>query len=260
MINTTGSIKRIQAISHQMEQFLRQSGLPACFFGHDMTFSNGRGALLYSNAEYPVFYHNNRPLFVCTDKTGRTLTEGTYLSRSLQEVEEYGKILSSTQKLCGYQHFFFITVNESDRQNLYAFHFNCSETDFLHHIINNQYRYEQFIHHYRSAFADLIDNECEKHQSEFPMSNIQLSNDVSFSLFDDANANKLIMPSNVDNTIVNLLSPQQTKCLSLLIKGMTSREIAAEMQLSHRTIEHYILAMRVKLKCKNIKELIARYS
>lgn len=260
MTSAAESIKRIQPISHKMNQFLQQSGLPACFFGQNITFGDGRGALLYSNAKLPSYYHKERPLFVCTNKNGRTLPEGFYFPQVMKEIEEYSEIMSSIEKLCGYQHLFAIAINEAERQNLYTFHFNCSEPEFLQHIINNLYRYEQFIHHYRKEFTDIIENECEKYQSEFPISDITLTNNASFSLFNDISANKLINPSHFNDTIINLLSPQQTKCLSLLIKGMSSKEIALEMQLSHRTIEHYILAMRAKLNCKNIKELIARYS
>ncbi len=56
------------------------------------------------------------------------------------------------------------------------------------------------------------------------------------------------------------LSHQQSTCLSLLCKGMTAREIAHQMQLSIRTVEHYISAIKVKLNVKSTKALIAKYS
>ena len=64
----------------------------------------------------------------------------------------------------------------------------------------------------------------------------------------------------VDQTSSNKfnLSPQQEKCFQLLLKGLRSKEIADHMQLSHRTIEHYIAAIKLKLKCKNMRELILK--
>ncbi len=56
------------------------------------------------------------------------------------------------------------------------------------------------------------------------------------------------------------LSSQQSTCLSFLCRGMTAREIALQMQLSIRTVEHYIAAIKQKLNVKNTKELIAKYS
>jgi len=62
-------------------------------------------------------------------------------------------------------------------------------------------------------------------------------------------------PSNKPN-----LSPQQEKCFQLLLQGLRSREIAEQMQLSCRTIEHYISTIKVKLKCKDLRELILKYA
>lgn len=56
------------------------------------------------------------------------------------------------------------------------------------------------------------------------------------------------------------LSPQQEKCFQLLLKGFNSEEIAEQMQLSRRTIEHYTAHIKVKLNCKSMRELILRYS
>ncbi len=56
------------------------------------------------------------------------------------------------------------------------------------------------------------------------------------------------------------LSPQQEKCFQLLLKGFSLSEIANQMRLSRRTIEHYTAHVKAKLKCKSIRELILRYS
>ena len=56
------------------------------------------------------------------------------------------------------------------------------------------------------------------------------------------------------------LSPQQEKCFQLILQGFRSREIAEQMQLSHRTIEHYIAHIKLKLKCRSMRELILRYA
>lgn len=55
------------------------------------------------------------------------------------------------------------------------------------------------------------------------------------------------------------LSKQQTRCLLLLMEGYTATETANKMNLSHRTINHYLENLRDKLGCRNGKELIAAY-
>ena len=56
------------------------------------------------------------------------------------------------------------------------------------------------------------------------------------------------------------LAPQQFRCLDLLLKGHSLKEIGRTMNLSPRTIEYYLKILRKHLGCKNGKELIAEYS
>lgn len=55
------------------------------------------------------------------------------------------------------------------------------------------------------------------------------------------------------------LSPQRSKCLTLLSEGKSHKEIATLMSLSIRTVEHYIAKLRHDLGCRTSKELIAVY-
>lgn len=55
------------------------------------------------------------------------------------------------------------------------------------------------------------------------------------------------------------LSPQQKRCLDYLLKGMTYKETAREMDLSPRTIEHYIENIKKKLGVNSLIELIVHY-
>lgn len=55
-----------------------------------------------------------------------------------------------------------------------------------------------------------------------------------------------------------VLSRRQNDCIRLLIRGMSAKEIARELNLSHRTVEDHLLALKCKLKAKNKAELIAK--
>jgi DNA-binding CsgD family transcriptional regulator len=54
------------------------------------------------------------------------------------------------------------------------------------------------------------------------------------------------------------ISPKQLECVKLLAQGLSAKEIARKVNLSHRTVEDYLAALRNKLKVKNSVELIAR--
>ena len=54
------------------------------------------------------------------------------------------------------------------------------------------------------------------------------------------------------------LTDQQLECLFYLVKGKTIRKIGETMKLSHRTVEHYLEAVKSKLDCKTREELIEK--
>ena len=56
----------------------------------------------------------------------------------------------------------------------------------------------------------------------------------------------------------NMLTKRQHECLYYLAKGMTMKEIASELKLSPKTIEHYLETVKQKLNCHNRAELIAK--
>src|SRR3990167_176466 len=55
------------------------------------------------------------------------------------------------------------------------------------------------------------------------------------------------------------LNQKQSECLKLLASGKTAKEIAAQMNLSNRTIEDYIEQLNQLLGCASSKELISLY-
>jgi len=54
------------------------------------------------------------------------------------------------------------------------------------------------------------------------------------------------------------LSGQQNACARLLLKGMSCKGIAQEINLSPRTVESYLNNLKNKLKCRNRTELIVK--
>jgi PAS domain S-box-containing protein len=54
------------------------------------------------------------------------------------------------------------------------------------------------------------------------------------------------------------LSVRQSECLYYLVRGMTAKQIAKTLHLSHRTIEFYLDNLKVKFQCKTRSELVSK--
>ncbi len=54
------------------------------------------------------------------------------------------------------------------------------------------------------------------------------------------------------------LSKQQLSCAKLLVAGLTAKEIASQLNLSHRTVEAYLEHIKNKLYCRNKTDLVLK--
>ena len=55
------------------------------------------------------------------------------------------------------------------------------------------------------------------------------------------------------------LSIRQHQCIELLIQGYSAKQIATQLNISHRTVEDHLNALKHKLKAKNKSELIFKF-
>ena len=53
------------------------------------------------------------------------------------------------------------------------------------------------------------------------------------------------------------LCPSEMKCLQLLLKGMTDKEIASTLGNSEKTIKHHLHTIRLKSRCSSRCEIFA---
>ena len=62
------------------------------------------------------------------------------------------------------------------------------------------------------------------------------------------------------NHLEKILTPREKKVLQLICEGKTSREIAEELFISKTTVDTHRKHIIEKVGCKNISELLAKYS
>jgi len=207
-----------------------------------------------------LFYLNNKIPTLCTNETGRTLPAGMYINKALENSRRDCATLMPLLIKIGKQfdqnygrNSLHIVTRETDCQHLYSLFFNLDEPDFFYFILNNSNLVNDFINQYNFTAKDIIlEAKSEKNRVVLP---------TSSTYFDNANQSNLQVPIvHKQFNIPVYLSSQQTKCLLLLTQGKSAKEISIEMQLSSRTVEHYLENVRKQLGCRSNKELIAKYA
>lgn len=229
-------------------------------FMHDITFGKGQITMLVNNADVVQFYYQNRIPMLCTDDSGRTLSNGIYLNRILEKQYPDCSVLMPLMVQVAQQfnqnfgkNSLHVVVREPDCQHLYSLFFDLKENDFLHWVVNNGDLLQDLIANYNTLAKDII-LEAKSSENRIVLPNFNLKNVLNCDLS--------ISPLNLFHKKSNMpihLSEQQNRCLHLLMKGKSAKEIANDMRLSHRTVEHYLERIRNILGCTSNKELIISY-
>lgn len=127
----------------------------------------------------------------------------------------------------------------------------------MHWIINNVNQLQNFIEYYKAVSKELI-KEAKKPANRIllPIIKQNTSDNEVTNYNTDILIQKII---HKDTRIPIYLAKQQSICLALLMQGKTAKEIAIQMSLSFRTVQHYFERIRHILGCMSNKELIIRY-
>jgi len=238
-------------------------GISLTNFMHDITFGKGQISMLVSDVNVFQFYHHNRVPTLCTDESGRTLDDGIYLNKTLENSRRDCAVLMPLLVKIGRRfgqnygkNSIHIVERENNCQHFYSLFFDLEENDFLHWILNNGNFLKDFISNYNVEAKDIIlEAKAKENRIILP----------TFSSF--AHSMKLDIDKNT--TQIRLfhkhlhmpihLSKQQSQCLLLLMQGKTAKMIGLELQISPRTVEHYFEKIRNQLGCTSNKDLIASY-
>ncbi len=153
----------------------------------------------------------------------------------------------------------FTMVGEKNESgsNYYHFASNSSSQAFNHNYLANLDLLELFISHFNNS----IKQSSELSRAFELKFNIN-DNYAAYLVKPEYQEQRLnfirdlkLLPSPFNAITLDDFPPQQSKCLKLLLEGKTAKEIANNLNLSRRTVEHYIQAIRKKLNCKNKIEL-----
>lgn len=116
----------------------------------------------------------------------------------------------------------------------------------LYYYLNHHDIFEKFADHFKQVATPLI-TKSDAHT--LPLTSLSERKLLQNQLI--PKAEQLLSQE------ASRLTTRQLTCLKLLAQGMSMREIGEHLNLSRRTVEHYIATIKTKLNCRNRMELIA---
>ena len=211
-----------------------------------------------------VSYVDERIPVACTNSSGRILENGVYINRVLEAKYPESVVLINKLRFVA-QRFgldygtcsLHYSTRAQDCQHLYSLFFDFSMDDFLHFVVNNGSAIQDLIDEYNFLAKDVI------LEAKSPENRVILPNSEDFLNSHDYPVAKTTQSFGVIHKITGLpmnLAPQRGRCLVHFLSGKSMKEISTIMQLSIRTVEHYLEMLRKELGCRNSKELILSYA
>lgn len=266
-MNTNRSLKTSLDASHYIRDFCHSiSKRGVVNFIHDITFGHGEISMLMADAEMLRFYFDNKIPIVCSDESGRTLSNGLYINQLLENKHnDYAVFMKKLRdkarinSLNYGKNSLHYVVRETDRQHMYSVFFDYDNDDFLHFVINNGSFIPDLIDNYNAKSNDIISEvSTAENRIILPSASEAMLSDENSRVVD--NETKQICVIHRCTGLPMHLSLQRGRCFLYLIQGKSTKAIAEVMRLSPKTVEHYLEMLRRELGCRSSKELIVFYA
>lgn len=221
------------------------------FFNYVRFYNDGSITILTTQGDWLKFcLENERP------RVGNILdlTDGIYFWQDIFEKEVICDAKNSFN-ICKGMQFMNIT---SEYRDVYAF---ASENDsdyMLSYYFNNMDLFQKFILYFLDKTEDLF-RQADKNRIVAPdaMKIPSIEHDMK-KLSRIKFMNRIRFQSHLNGEKLKL-SQQQMSCLNYLSMGYTAKEIGQILDISHRTVETYIIKIKEKLKCETKPELIYKH-
>lgn len=157
-----------------------------------------------------------------------------------------------------------ISQNHPQYHDIYCFYARARDQHMNRFYINNLDVLKLFITYFKEKARDII-NKSNKNRFLTP--------DIYHSNYDDKNpdqSNVCLVKRYMTNQQKlsyrsikeeqGLLTLREMQCLQLCAHGLSAKQIADNLSISNRTVEARIKSARDKLGCKNICELIYKFT
>lgn len=236
--------------------------LDITYFGYAYINKQSEFSVFNNHAHFLEHYLNNH--YYNADIHLANLNQSNnYLILDSIELTKQSKIINDDAVKFGIKHIFSIFENDENGTHCYHFANNSKSNAINQFYINNIDLLELFIHY----FHDCINSSThlkKSYEERFIIDDNPFgfsTNENAISLDHYTQRNQFLRKLSDYNKKISklVLSPQQEKCVKLLIDGLSAKQISGRLNLSKRTVENYLAKIRQQLGFRNSKEIIVHY-
>jgi DNA-binding CsgD family transcriptional regulator len=230
------------------------------YFAHVRITKNQEFSAITNNHEFTQHYINNKyynaDIHMADDnKLGKNI-----IWDAIERFGQSAKMHSEAGEF-GVKHTFTVVEKNAEHNNYYHFANNSSSQAINQIYLSQVDLLESFIKHFNHNIS-----QSKKLSSAYQLSykidpdaaGYQIENQEDINLTETQKLEFLNHLTQGDNLETQLLSTRQLECLFYLIKGMTMKQISHELNLSPKTIEHYLENIKIKFNCSSRSELLAK--
>jgi DNA-binding CsgD family transcriptional regulator len=149
-----------------------------------------------------------------------------------------------------------IIKKQEDCCETFSFATSANNASIKNWYLNNIDLLEKFILYFKEQAHDILLLSERKDRFLLPIVLPASPNEIYVTIPDNTARQNFLNEINGVSSCLDLLSKQQKECLRYLVKGMSTKKIAQMLQLSPRTVEHYLDAVKTKFRCGSQMELI----
>lgn len=139
---------------------------------------------------------------------------------------------------------YLFTGSNDEYYESFGFATSTGSESIINQYANNLNLIKLFTDKFKDKTVDII-HKLKQFNFILPFNNIKTPNYHSLELEKSLHPNFLI-------------TRRERECAYLFLAGLSAKEIAKEINLSFRTVEHYLQHLKERLKCKNKIELAVK--
>lgn len=177
---------------------------------------------------------------------------GDYLMWDMLDCRGKTANMLSDAALFNYRHIFTIVKKHTEYIDYYHFGTHLNLPSINQWYLNNLDKLQLFIDYFNNQLSQ-SKTLAIGHQITFPV----LSPECQISGIENRSHEEQLFLKQISPA--SALSIRQHQCIELLTQGYSAKQIATQLNISHRTVEDHLNVLKHKLKAKNKSELIFKF-